>query len=153
MAFVLQSSTDGPTATASPVEGSATSWVKPSVAIEFDTFFNPASDPDGNHVALIANGDELTHLASAMPTFDLNDGVVRNVWVDYDATQKLVEVYMSTGPAKPGSLLLRAGLRSPQPPWARRSTWVFRLRQDPRRTTTICWGEAWFVTSKLPKCR
>jgi len=153
MAFVVQSSADGPTAIGIAGGGLGYERVKPSVAIEFDTFFNPASDPDGNHVALIANGDVLTHIASAMPTFDLNDGVVRNVWVDYDATQKLLEVYMSDGPTKPGSALLRDSGFDFATALGTSVYIGFSAASGSSKNDHDLLGEAWFVTSKLPKCR
>jgi len=153
MAFVVQSSPDGPTAIGIAGGGLGYKLVKPSVAIEFDTFFNPASDPDGNHVALLANGDELTHLASAMPAFDLNDGVVRNVWVDYDATQKLLEVYMSEGTAKPTSALLSHSGFDFGASLGSSIYFGFSAASGSSKNDHDLQGEAWFVTSKLPKCR
>jgi hypothetical protein len=152
MAFVMQSSPSGPKAVGIAGGGMGYSMIAPSVEIEFDTFFNP-TDPNGNHVALMAHGQDTVHIAYATPAFDLNDGVERNVWVDYDATQKLLEVYMSEGSEKPRVALLShsgfdfgAELGS--------QTYVgFSAASGQSKNDHDLLGEAWFVTTQLPKCR
>jgi Legume lectin domain len=153
MAFVLQSDPRGPTAIGVAGGGMGYKTVTPSVVIEFDTFFNPASDPDGNHVALMANGDDLQHLASSTAKFDLNDGVVRNVWVDYDATLKLLEVYVSDAPTRPANpMLVHSGFDFGANLGG--EVYVgFSAASGSMKNNHDVLGEAWFVTSKLPKCR
>jgi hypothetical protein len=153
MAFVIQSSPDGPRAIGIAGGGLGYKLVTPSVAIELDTFFNPASDPDGNHVALIANGDELTHIASAMPTFDLNDGMTRNMWLDYDASKKLVEVYMSDSDTKPASALLSYPGFDFSASLGNQVYIGFSAASGSSKNDHDLLGQAWFVTSPLPKCR
>jgi hypothetical protein len=153
MAFVLQSSPSGPEAVGIAGGGMGYSSIAPSVVIEFDTFFNPINDPNGNHVALMAHGQDTVHIAYATPAFDLNDGARRNVWVDYDATQKLLEVYMSEGSEKPRVALLShsgfdfgAELGS--------QTYVgFSAASGQSKNDHDLLGEAWFITTQLPKCR
>jgi hypothetical protein len=79
--------------------------ITPSVGVEFDTAQNPG-DPNANHVGLLTNGDVTNHVDYATPPFRLNDGVARNVWIEYEATSHLLEVYMTDGPIHPNMPLL-----------------------------------------------
>lgn len=153
MAFVLQSSPDGPAAIGVAGGGMGYKTVTPSVEIEFDTFFNPATDPDGNHVALMANGDDLVHIAHATPTFRLNDGVVRNVWIDYDASLKLLEVYMSDTATRPGFALLSHSGFDFAAALGSEVYLGFAAATGSAKNDHDVTGEAWFVVSPLPKCR
>lgn len=153
MAFVVQSSLAGPKAVGNGGGGLAYDGVKPSIAVEFDTFFNPATDPDGNHVALLADGNSSVHIAHATPPFRLNDGVLRNVWIDYDWSIDLLEVYMSDDTARPSAPLLKhaggsymASLGSLVYIGASAATGTSRNDHELH-------GEAWIVTSPLAKCR
>jgi hypothetical protein len=152
MAFVLQSSPMGPTAIGVAGGGLGYKLVTPSVAIEFDTFFNPATDPDGNHVALIAHGDELTHIAHAMPPFRINDGVLRNVWVDYDASRKLLEVYMSDAADRPASPLLSWTGFDFASALGNQVYIGFSAASGSMKNDHDLYGPAWFVTSSVPEC-
>jgi hypothetical protein len=153
MAFVLQNSPAGPAAIGIAGGGLGYKLVAPSVAIEFDTFFNPATDPNGNHVALIAHGDELTHIAWATPSFDLNDGVVRNVWVDYEAGSKLLEVYMSDSATRPSAPLLTYTGFDFAAELGNQFYFGFSAASGSMKNDHDLLGEAWFVTSPLPMCR
>ena len=65
--------------------------VHPSVAVEFDTWFDspaehPAiSDPDSSHVGIDVNGDVKSVVTAGVTPF-MNDGMVWYAWIDYDGT-------------------------------------------------------------------
>ena len=92
MTFVLQ---NDPRGTAAMGKGfgelgySGTSKIKPSIAIEFDTYNGSATDIDDDHTALLKNGDVLTHFPSPVSIgADLEDckamesdyWIMRMVW-------------------------------------------------------------------------
>jgi MYXO-CTERM domain-containing protein len=64
--------------------------VMPSVAVEFDTWKNPApgfpdiNDPSSNHIGVDVNGD-VTSVITAEVSPKMNDGNVWYVWIDYDS--------------------------------------------------------------------
>ncbi|MGV0024306.1 DUF4347 domain-containing protein [Phormidesmis priestleyi] len=111
--FMLQNSAAGASALGgtggslgySPDENPATVPIDRSVAIEFDTYQNP-TDPNGNHVAVLQNGNAAVQLATASPTFDLNGGNPINAWVDYDAVTDQLNVFLSESTIKPTAALL-----------------------------------------------
>jgi hypothetical protein len=153
MALILQSSPDGAKAIGIGGGGLAYQGIKPSIAIELDTFFNPGTDPDGNHVALLSDGNSSIHIAHASPPFRLNDGVIRNVWIDYDWREDLIEVYMGDADQRPATPLLKyAG-----------GTYISSLGNQIYIGASAASGDmpnehelhgkTWFVTSPLPKCR
>ncbi len=71
-----------------------------SLAVEFDTYQNPG-DPNGNHIAVVANGDVANPLATAAVPFDLNSGQRLTAWVEYDGASNRLTVYASDAPVKP----------------------------------------------------
>jgi hypothetical protein len=81
--------------------------ISPSVEIEFDTFQN-TWDPNANHVGIMRNGDNTTHIASASPTFTMANGGQLTAWIDYDAATTTIDVYLSLGATKPASPLVSA---------------------------------------------
>ena len=101
MVFVLQSSPRGATAIGDGGEKLGYAGgdrielqaILPSVGVELDTAQN-TGDPNANHVALLANGDVTMHHAYVTPSFRLNDGVARNVWIEYEATSHLLADWM-----------------------------------------------------------
>lgn len=115
-AFVIQNDPRGASAVGNAGEGLGLGFndtagnpvnaISPSVAIEFDTHQNRfplrnSSDPDGNHVALIKNGEVYNHLAYDTPNFSLNDGLPKYVWIDYVGVSKRLDVFLSTVDTKP----------------------------------------------------
>ncbi|MBK8246788.1 MAG: Ig-like domain-containing protein [Gemmatimonadetes bacterium] len=86
-AVVIQS--DGPT----PLGACCIGYkgIPRSIAIEFDTFGNgaPFDAPNSNHVSVHRRGvvpneqDHVASLGSAVPAFDISDGLVHRVVVDY----------------------------------------------------------------------
>jgi hypothetical protein len=116
LAFVIQNDPRGASALGNAGEGlgfgfndtagNPVNAILPSVAIEFDTHQNSftlrnSSDPDGNHAALIINGEVNNHLAFDTPNFSLNDGLPKYVWIDYVGVSKRLDVYLSTIETKP----------------------------------------------------
>jgi hypothetical protein len=153
LAFVLQSDSRGPKALGWLGYGQGYKGAVPGVALEFDTFFNEeADDPSPSHVALISIEDS-RHVAHRDPAFALNDELRRYVWIDYDRTEVLYEVFVAETPAKPSSALLvhsgfdLAGALGSQ---------VF-VGFSGSSGAHVNWhdiiGEMWFVASPLPKCR
>lgn len=117
LAFVIHSDPRGAEALGNAGEGLGfgvnytanllTNQITPSVAIEFDTHQN-FFDPNGNHVALILNGDVANHLAYTTPGFSLNGGTLNNgparyVWIDYAGPVKRLDVFLSESDVKPAS--------------------------------------------------
>lgn len=79
--------------------------VNPSLAIEFDTFFNSGIDPSGNHVGVNTNGN-LVSLASANEPTRFNNGDIWNAWIDYDGSTDIVEVRWSQSAVRPAAAQL-----------------------------------------------
>ena len=118
LAFVIQNDPRGASALGNGGEGlgygfndtggNPVNTITPSVAIEFDTHQNSfplrnSNDPDGNHVALIINGEVNNHLAFNSPSFSLNNGTSRFVWIDYVGVSKKLEVFLATENTKPAT--------------------------------------------------
>jgi hypothetical protein len=76
-----------------------------SLGVEFDTFFNGATDPDGNHVGIDFNGS-LNSLVTASVTPRLNDGAVWCAWVDYNGVTDMLEVRVDQSSTRPDSAVL-----------------------------------------------
>lgn len=70
----------------------------PSVAVEFDTYYNsgsPTYDPNANHVGIDINGNSKSiWTTTAVPT--LNGGSMRYAWVDYNGATDTIEVRLGT---------------------------------------------------------
>ena len=80
-----------------------------SVGVEFDTYNNGGSDPDGNHVAINTNGNLNTPLdVDPVTTARLNNGNLWYAWVDYDGASDLLEVRLSTASTRPAVALSSA---------------------------------------------
>ena len=151
MAFVVQSSPMGAKAVGVGGGGLAYEGVSPSIAVEFDTFFNPATDPQPNHVAFLAAGNPSIHIAHAAPPFLLNDGAVHYVWMDYDWTIDLLEVYLGDEVTKPmffkhAAASFVAALGNQVYLGASAATGTLRNEHELH-------GEARVVMSPLAKCR
>lgn len=78
----------------------------PSIAVEFDTFWNPW-DTSANQVGVDDNSTvaNMTSLVTANPSFSLR-GSDRYAWVEYNGPTNGLAVFLSTTPAKPSSALL-----------------------------------------------
>jgi hypothetical protein len=101
IAFVLQ--TVGPSALGGGGGGLDYNGIAPSVAVEFDTFYNPPFDPNNNHVAILTGG-QLNDLDAQSPYGVTNcdkptgvfgcmaNGDAWSVWIDYDGTNLSVAI-------------------------------------------------------------
>lgn len=117
IAFLLQ--TQGPTALGGTAAGIGYAAVyakddpsvaiRPSVAVEFDTYDNSPEgwDPAGHqHVAVTRNGDAKTHYAWADPGFSMSNNQTFTVWITYAANVHMLRVYVSKGTVQPATPLL-----------------------------------------------
>lgn len=73
-----------------------------SVEVEFDTFAN-AWDPNANHVGIMENGANETHLATGTPAFTMANGGTLHAWIDYTASTTTLSVYIAQTATKPGA--------------------------------------------------
>ena len=126
LAFVIQNDPRGASALGNGGEGlgfglndtggNPVGRITPSVAIEFDTHYNSfplqsvRNEPDGNHVALIINGEVSNHQVSVSPGISLNNGASRFVWIDYVGVTKKLEVFLSTVNTKPATPIISTTL-------------------------------------------
>ena len=105
MAFVMH--TDSRGATALGELGGGISYggvdkITPSVVVELDTFQN-GFDPNNNHIAIMLNGNETSHLATYTPPFDMRAVSSFYVWIDYTAATTTLAVYVSQTSTKPAT--------------------------------------------------
>ena len=75
--------------------------VKPSVGIEFDTWFNEGDPVSSKHIALLSEGSVANHLAWKASPVDWSTGAEVHAWVDYSGTGDALRVYVSNGATKP----------------------------------------------------
>ncbi|MCX6597600.1 MAG: hypothetical protein NTV70_14665 [Acidobacteria bacterium] len=101
LAFVLQSQAN---TAGSAGGGIGYGGLSPSLAIEFDTFWN-GGDPNGNHVGINVNGD-LQSVASKTEATRFNDGDSWHAWVDYNGASGLLEVRWSQTKTRPVASML-----------------------------------------------
>jgi hypothetical protein len=118
LAFVIQS--QGPAALGSFGSGlgygarssdTTAARIRPSVAVEFDTWDNAPDgfDPAGHqHVAIVTGGDVDIHRYWADPGFSMYGAAV-GVWLEYNAAGSLA-VYVSQGTARPANPLFTAAV-------------------------------------------
>ncbi len=153
MAFLLQSSTQGASALGLDGGGLGYQNVSPSWTVEFDPFQNPP-DPPGPHVALMRDGDINNGLvAYAAPNFALNDGVTRNIWVDYQASSRTLSVYMSDSPDPPADPLLITSDVDLAGSLGAQVYAGFSASAGERFNDHDVVGQVWVVPTALPKCR
>ncbi len=87
--------------------------ISPSVAVELDTFGNSYDPPGGEEtIAICLNGNVRTPLAWADPPVPLTGASV-TAWVEYDATQATIRIYVSRGTVRPPAATLTASLDLP----------------------------------------
>lgn len=115
MTFTIHNAPGLAAATGGGSHGMGYANLAPSLAVEFDTYYNPASiyphvdDPDGNHIGLDLNGS-VRSIVTATPSFDLNGGQEVTAWVDYDGFTGCLDVYVAESDAKPAEPTLSYGL-------------------------------------------
>lgn len=77
-----------------------------SLGIEFDTWNNGGSDNNSsNHVGIDVGGN-VSSLALAEVTPDMNNGAVWYSWIDYNGVTDLLEVRLSTANVRPAAAIL-----------------------------------------------
>ncbi len=77
-----------------------------SIAIEFDTFFNPEhNDPTKHHVGLDVGGAVQSVAKTEVP-FSFNDGQTYHAWIDYDGKNDILEVRVAPTNSRPSAALL-----------------------------------------------
>lgn len=99
--FVLQTTSSGAGSTG---EGIGYAGIKPSIIVEFDTYKNPLYDPDGNHIAIMEDGNNQVHKKSINSPYILENGTKYHVWIDYNGSS--LEVRINTSPTRPSSATL-----------------------------------------------
>jgi hypothetical protein len=115
MAFLLQNK--GPTAGEGTGGSLGYGGIAPSLAVEFDIYTN-AGDPATDHVAIVTDGNTITHLQCANASgpappcsgslpFPLYGAPVY-AWVEYDAGSQHLKVFVSQSNAKPAAPVLDA---------------------------------------------
>ena len=89
--------------------------IRPSVAVEFDTYQNgDNNDPDSNHVGITLNGDS-NHGPGAPFTVGiperLDDGAMHHAWVDYDGSRMEVRLARTANRPSAPNLTRQVNLR------------------------------------------
>jgi len=108
--FTFAIQTAGSTAIGTSGGGLAYEGIVPSVAIEFDTYYNSGDDPTPasagtNHVGINAGGS-MDSIVDAAVSTRLDNGVLWTAWIDYNDTTSVLEVRLSTDGLRPSSALL-----------------------------------------------
>lgn len=114
LAFVIQSK--GPNEAEGLGGGLGYAGIKPSVAVEFDTFFNPGVDPIPDHVSIMSEGDVTKHLACATeggPESPCTAGFGFPIygapvygWVEFDGATHHLKVFIAQTAEKPATPLI-----------------------------------------------
>ena len=118
--FVVHEDLDGPFALGAPGGSlglSGFNGIGPALVIEMDTqhvgaFDSGNLDVNGDHIAIDINTDDAAFPISIVQTgprplgAGLNDGQVKNIWIDYDGNTKNLQVFGSESTTKPTSPLL-----------------------------------------------
>lgn len=77
-----------------------------SIAVKFDTYKNAEyGDVSGNNIGVLKRGD-MRSTKEVNVGLDINSGAAINAWVDYNATARQLDVYLSNSTTKPGTALL-----------------------------------------------
>jgi Cys-rich repeat protein len=87
------------------------SGLGPSVSVEFDAQKSNNDDPNGNHVGVIVDGKTNQHVgATATPSFNMKNGQVTDVWLDYDPVAKQLKTFIAQAAPKPAVPLLTTNI-------------------------------------------
>lgn len=100
--FTIHSDTGGASELGSGGGSLGYGGISPSIAVEADTFLNGGADPDANHIGINLNGS-LTSVATATMGPNLDGGQPFYLWVDYDGTTDLLDVFINDLNVKPGT--------------------------------------------------
>jgi hypothetical protein len=105
--LVWQNAPQGPAALGDPGGSLGYEPMRPSVAVEVDEQYNSLGDPNGNHIAVDLTGSVTApHAVADTLPFMISDGLVHNVWVDYDGTAHMLKVYVASSTTKPATPIL-----------------------------------------------
>ncbi|MGZ8899997.1 MAG: putative Ig domain-containing protein, partial [Limisphaerales bacterium] len=109
MAFVIQGTR--PSALGATGAGLGYDGVGQSLAVEIDNYAG-TGDPNANHLGILSNGSVTTHLATATPAWDLEDGTSQTLWVDYDGPANQLRVFVAPGAVtqKPANPVMTANV-------------------------------------------
>lgn len=77
-----------------------------SVGIEFDNWFNPGLDNNGNHVGVDLNGDMNSAARNDSPGFDFDTVGDLYAWIDYDGSTHILEVRLNNANSRPSAGIL-----------------------------------------------
>jgi glucose/arabinose dehydrogenase len=105
-AFVLQNAGSGARGLGSGGGGVGYGGLGNSLAIQFDTYQNSISDPNGNHISILTNGDFNNSYTDQVVDLDLNSGEAINAWVDYNGGNNRLTVSLSNTAVKPATVAL-----------------------------------------------
>ncbi len=106
MVFTWHNDPTGPKIVGAGGGGSGYEGIAPSMGVELDTFWNMASDVNGNHIGVLTDGQNQVHLAAADPGFMLASGQPVHVWIDYAGASSTLDVYASRATPKPARPIL-----------------------------------------------
>ena len=75
------------------------------MVVEFDTWWNDSWEPDGNHIGINVNGDEVS--VALFPFANpLNSGQQWYRWVDFVGASQLLEIRIWPLPVRPATPVL-----------------------------------------------
>jgi Ca2+-binding RTX toxin-like protein len=103
--FMIQNSAAGSKALGGFGGGLGYGDLTNSLAIKFDTHKN-VTDFSDNYVAVLTGGSVTQDRALAAAPFDLNNGSVFEVWIDYNGSTDRLDIYLSNQAVKPTAPLL-----------------------------------------------
>jgi YVTN family beta-propeller protein len=112
LTFMIQG--NAATALGSAGGGLGYAGISRSVAVEIDNYQGPG-DPNANHLGILLNGDAVNHVATAIPSWDLEDGQSHTVWVEYDGPANQLRVYAAQGNVaqRPATPMMTANIDLP----------------------------------------
>ncbi|TDU73324.1 YVTN family beta-propeller protein [Prosthecobacter fusiformis] len=94
MTFMIQN--DRADALGSPGGGLGYEGIMESLAIELDTYAG-GTDPNANHIGVVANGIVSPHLGTYTAPFDLENGASHTLWAEYDGATNTLRIYLAQG--------------------------------------------------------
>jgi hypothetical protein len=105
IAFVVHNDATGDLALGGGGGNMGYSGLTPSLAVEFDSWFNGGAlgDTDANHVGTGINGVVGSGIAVSLGAPPLDGGSVFYSWVDYDGIADVLEVRLATTNVRPGA--------------------------------------------------